>query len=502
MRPLRPRRFGAFIGPRGVYLVEYRRVTSGIELSEHRAITRELSDIDEAAAALVALVLEAGGAGSSVAAAIRGFGVAYRLLVLPPAERSVLAPVVDNEMRRLHPEVVEPVVNFALGGPVERRAQRLKPESTGDQITHDRRVAAQAVPPIEVLAATAPTHVVRVLTQALSRHGITLTHLTIPPQAMARVYAEVNGEGDASAVAMMLPGGPLIGLFQKGNLRFVTEPPSTASELTAELQTVMDQVDRGRMYLRQQFRGADIDCVFLATDPDAQQHFNAILATSLNVDVHPLVPTEAPAAAVAALGAVLDAEDGTGLSLYPSGSKRREAASRRQHRTAIYAASVFSGVALAWALFTVVSTRPAVESVADARRQSARSLAGLEAIRGVVAERRANSARLSAIGALAADRDRLVNQLQGIAASTPPGVQLGRLYLERLEDGWRGELTGTASGFSGAHALRAVDRFENELPRALQTSSVVLADFTQGDDETVVTFRITFETPTVGRAAP
>lgn len=498
MRSLRPRRFGAFIGPRGVYLVEYRRVTSGIELSEHRAITRDLSDIDEAAAALVALVLEAGGAGSSVAAAIRGFGVSYRLLVLPPAERSVLAPVVDNEMRRLHPEVVEPVVNFALGGPVERRSQ----QSTGDPITHDRRVAAQAVPPIEVLAATAPTHVVRVLTQALSRHGITLTHLTIPPQAMARVYAEVNGEGDASAVAMMLPGGPLIGLFQKGNLRFVTEPPSTASELTAELQTVMDQVDRGRMYLRQQFRGADIDRVFLATDPDAQQHFNAILATSLNVDVHPLVPTEAPAAAVAALGAVLDAEDGTGLSLYPSGSKRREAASRRQHRTAMYAAWGVSGIAFAWALFTVFSAQPTVESVADARRQSARSLASLEAIRGVVEERRANAARLSAIDALAADRRRLVNQLQGIAASRPPGVQLGRIHLERLEDGWRGEVTGTASGFSGAHALRAVDRFENELPRALQTSSVVLADFTQGDDETVVTFRITFETPTVGSAAP
>jgi Tfp pilus assembly protein PilN len=498
MRPLRPRRFGAFISPRGVYLVEYRRVTSGIELSEHRAITRDLAEIDEAAAALVALVLEAGGAGSSVAATIRGFGVSYRLLVLPPAERSVLAPVVDNEMRRLHPEVVDPVVNFALGGPVERRSQ----QSTGDQIPRDRRVAAQAIPPIEVLAATAPTHVIRVLTQALSRHGVTLTHLTIPPQAMARVYAEVNGEGDVSAVAMMLPGGPLIGLFQNGNLRFVTEPPSTVSELSAELQTVMDQVDRGRMYLRQQFRGADIDRVFLATDPDAQQHFNAILATSLNVDVHPLVPTEAPAAAVAALGAVLDAEDETGLSLYPSGSKRREAATRQQHRTAMYVASIVSGLALAWALFTVFSARPAVESVADARRQSARSLASLEAIRGVVEERRANAARLSAIGALAADRRRLMSQLHGIAATTPPGVQLGRIYLERLEDGWRGEITGTASGFSGAHALRAVDRFENELPRALQTSTVVLADFSQGDDETVVSFRITFETPTVGGATP
>jgi hypothetical protein len=497
MRPLRPRRFGAFISPRGVYLVEYRRVTSGIELNEHRAVTRELTEIDDAAAALVALVLEAGGAGSSVAAAIRGFGVSYRLLVLPPAERAVLAPVVDNEMRRLHPEVTDPVVNFALGGRVERRLQ-----PSGDQITHDRRIAAQAIPPIEVLAATAPTQVIRVLTQALGRHGVTLTHLTIPPQAMARVYAEVNGEGNASAVAMMLPGGPLIGLFQNGSLRFVTEPPSTASELTAELQTVMDQVDRGRMYLRQQFRGADIDRIFLATDPEAQQHFNAILATSLNIDVHPLVSTQAPAAAVAALGAVLDADDDTGLSLHPSGSKRRESATRQQHRAAMYLVSAVSAVALAWALFTVFSARPAVDSVADARRQSARSLASLEAIRGVVEERRANAARLSALGALAADRRRLISQLQGIAGSTPPGVQVGRTYLERLEDGWRGEVTGTASGFSGAHALRAVDRFENELPRALQTSSVTLADFTQGDDETVVTFRITFETPTVGAATP
>jgi hypothetical protein len=496
MRPLRPRRFGAFISPRGVYLVEYRRVTSGIELNEHRAVTRELTEIDEAAAALVALVLEAGGAGSSVAAAIRGFGVSYRLLVLPPAERTVLAPVVDNEMRRLHPEVTEPVVNFALGGRVERRLQ------PPGELTHDRRVAAQAIPPIEVLAATAPAHVIRVLTQALGRHGVTLTHLTIPPQAMARVYAEVNGEGNASAVAMMLPGGPLIGLFQNGSLRFVTEPPSTASELTAELQTVMDQVDRGRMYLRQQFRGADIDRIFLATDPEAQQHFNAILATSLNIDVHPLVSTQAPAAAVAALGAVLDSDDDAGLSLHPSGSKRRESATRQRHRAAMYVVSAVSAVALAWALFTVFSARPAVDSVADARRQSARSLASLEAIRGVVEERRANAARLAAIGALAADRRRLIGQLHGIAASTPAGVQVGRMYLERLEDGWRGEVTGTASGFSGAHALRAVDRFENELPRALQTSSVTLADFTQGDDETLVTFRITFETPTVGGATP
>jgi hypothetical protein len=262
----------------------------------------------------------------------------------------------------------------------------------------------------------------------------------------------------------------------------------------------MDQVDRGRMYLRQQFRGADIDRVFLATDPDAQQHFNAILATSLNVDVHPLVPTEAPAAAVAALGAVLDAEDDTGLSLHPLGSKRREAATRQQHRTAMYVTSVVSGLALAWALFTVVSARPAVDSVADARRQSARSLASLEAIRSIVDERRANALRLSAIGAQAADRRRLMSQLHGIAASTPSGVRVDRIYLERFQDGWRGEVSGTASGFSGAHALRAVDRFENELPRALQTSSVTLADFSQGDDETVVTFRMIFETPSVGAA--
>jgi hypothetical protein len=496
MRPLRPRRFGAFIGSRGVYLVEYRRVTSGIELGEHRAVMRDLPDIDEAAAALVALVLEAGGAGSSVAATIRGFGVSYRLLVLPPAERSVLAPVVDNEMRRLHPEVTDPVVNFSVGGSVERRSQ----PASGDQVTYDRRVAAQAVPPIEVLAATAPTHVVRALTQALGRHGVTLTHLTIPPQAMARVYEEVNGEGDASAVAMMLPGGPLIGLFQNGNLRFVTEPPSTVRELSADLQTVVDQVDRGRMYLRQQFRGADIDRVFLATDPDAQQHFNAILATSLNVDVQPLVPTDAPAAAVAALGAVLDADDISGLSLYQAAAQKSRSGAHTHSRAATYAARALSGVALAWALFTVFSARRGVDAVAEARQNSAQSLASLETIRSVVDERRNNAARLAAIDALAADRRRLINQLQGVALSRPPGVDLGRIYLQRSDVGWSGEITGTAAGATGAHALRAVDRFENELPRALQTSSLSLADFTQVEDETVVNFRVTFETPTVGGA--
>ncbi|MCR4339267.1 MAG: hypothetical protein NUW01_05185, partial [Gemmatimonadaceae bacterium] len=56
MRGFTDRRFGAFIDPDRVYVIEYRRVATGIAIVEHMSVERSMPTVEEAAEALVDLI--------------------------------------------------------------------------------------------------------------------------------------------------------------------------------------------------------------------------------------------------------------------------------------------------------------------------------------------------------------------------------------------------------------------------------------------------------------
>jgi hypothetical protein len=492
--------FAAFVEPKLVHIFEYVRDSAAIEVLRHETDSGDWTAAPGAAAALAGLVRRAAGrkTRASVVAVVRGFDVHYRLLRLPPAAPDVLRLVVEREMRRLHPEIEDAVVDFAVSGYAERRGLPAQDNSS----LPDRRQSDVAVPPAEILAAAAPAAVVKAFTDALDEHGIVLEHLTIPAQAVARLYEQVNGNREATAIALMLPGGPFVAFFQNGELRFVTEPPAPMHESVAALQTAIDQLSRGRIYMRQQFRGADVTRVLLAAQPEEQSHLDSALTAVLEVDVEGLPVSVGSPAAVAALGAALDAASGDGLSFHPSAHARQLAIAHGRFRTAMLATAAVAAVAVAAALFAVATAQRAATRLEDTRRRTAAEVATVQAISAVVSNRRDNRDRLRAVADLAAGRQTLARVLQGIVRAAPPPVTVSRIALSRDSGPWRAEVSGISTGLSTAGALRGVSVFQQELPRVLPSAEVEVVDFDQAADDSGVNFRLVVTLPNGAPPAP
>lgn len=490
------RRFGALIDPDRIYVIEYMRRKGGVEITDHLSVARSMPTIEEATDAMVGLIRGTAAPGDAqLTAAIRGFGISYHLLTLPPAGADVLAPIIEREMRRLFPDIEDPLVGFALGGQIDRRTGKVA--SAKKSLPERRSTASGEVLPLEILAAAAPRFVVDTVAGTLERAGIRLDHLTVVPQAMARLYREVNGSPDPAALAIMLQGSPVIGVFQGGDVRFISEPPASEEGLSSvDVQTVIDQVGRARMYLRQHFRGADIGRIFVAAEPADQAHVDAVLNAALNVDVVPLAPAMGPPGAIAALGSILNAEAGTEMVLYPSPEILLRAGERQRLRSWTLAATAVCGLALATAaVSTVVAARAAGRLHAE-RAATDAQMAKIEPALDVIGERRANIDRIAAMQGDFAQRQRLARLLNGIRLAQPPNVALTATDLSRTPEGWRVEIAGTAVGATGADVLEGVAEFSRELPARIPLQSFTIESFDYGSEGTEISgnFKVSFST--------
>lgn len=474
------RLYAALIDPDRVYVIEYARRPAGVEITHHMSVARVMPSVDEAVDAVVELIRSAAGPGEAqLTAAIRGFGISYHLLTLPPAGADVLAPIIDREMRRIFPDIEDPLVGFAVGGNIDRRTGKPAAPSAKKGLPERRSAASTGeVLPLEILAAVAPRYVVDAVAQTLERAGIRLDHLTVVPQAMARLYREVNGSPDPAAVAIMLQGAPVIGVFQGGDVRFIAEPPASDEGLSAaDIQTVIDQVGRARMYLRQHFRGADIEKIFVAAEPSDQAHVDAVLNAALNVEVVPLAPAMGPPAAIAALGSVLNAEAGGEMVFYPAPKDLRRAEAKRRMRTWTLAAAVVCLLAVATATVTTVMAAQAAGELKRERAAADAQMTKIAPAMDVIEERQANIERTNAIQSHHAGRRHLARLINAIRLAQPPNVGLTAATLTRTSAGWRVEITGSSIGATGADVLEGVAEFSRELPARVPLQGFTIDSF-------------------------
>ncbi|HUR92383.1 MAG TPA: hypothetical protein VMY38_06895 [Gemmatimonadaceae bacterium] len=486
------RSFGAFIDPDRAYVIEYRRRSTGIEVIDHMSLARPMPDIADAADAAAELINASAGRGNStLTATIRGFGTSYHLLTLPPAGADVLSPIVEREMRRLFPDVEDPAVAFAVGGYIDRRTGK-PPDAKG--LPERRATEESEVLPLEILAAATPGRVVETLVVRLRSFGIQLDHLTVLPQAMSRLYREVSRYPGPSAVAMMLPGAPVIAVFQAGDVRFVAEPPSAPDARSDDdVQTVIDQVGRARIHLRRNYRGADVEKMFVAAEPSDRSHVASVLNAALNIEVQPLADAIGPPAALAALGGVLNAESGADMALYPSAAEMIRIEKRKKVSMITLAAAIVCILAIAFAAFNTISATRAAKELREERAAADAALSRIGPMMGVIEQRRANSDRIAAIQSHRTGQQQLARILNGMRLAQPPNVDITEASLTRTDAGWTVAVSGKAIGSTGAQVLRGVDAFYRELPRRVPLESLSLDtfDYVTGD-QIVGDFRITF----------
>lgn len=460
------RKFAAFAERTGIFLIEYQAVRDRIDILNRNSEPGDFRTLHDASEALASMIRGQHGDGSTVALTVRGLGSSHHILVLPQARPDLLRPVVAREMQRLYPELQDPIVDFVTGEPLDRRT-RSRPEG--------------GTPPQELLAAAIPRAAMADMIEVLQANEIQVSHVTVLPRVLQRIYAEAESRDAPSAVLMLLQGGPLFGFFYDRELRLVVEPPTEGDSAQISSQFVIEQLERGNLYLRQQFRGAQISRLLLAAEPGEFGPLSRAVEEGMGLVVERFAPQIGSSAAIAAMGAVLDAQDGNGLNLFPLGETRKKNAERTTRRIAMISAALLAVIAWWWAgngVMAVIGWRTRINTLTVAMDRRAAPLAPM---REIVRKRQQSAQQIQAIEYVVAERQKLQQLLQALSFAPQADVAIDGFGATRDAQGWTATVSGSAVSYEASEAVSSVHRFYRELPRMVNGTSIALENLTWSD---------------------
>lgn len=467
---------GVYLCPRGAYVAECRFRGGGVEIARTHAVPAHLVAAEQAASHLLNVLAAAGLRRARVAVTMRGFDIGHHVLSLPPAKEGLLGPIIDREVRRLEPHLEDPVIGWLP----------LPPEPA----------TPEAPSQLHILAAAAPRTVVEVLERALRSAGHTLTHLTAIPAAVQRLQEEFDGEGSTGALVLPLPDGAFLGFFLWRALRLAVEPPLQEQE-APDASSLAEELELGAMFVRQQFRGAQVERVTVAAPasviPDADEAIaHKMGVPTSRLDVHGLGTAE-----LAALGAVLDSRAAQPLSLGGSVGATRRTAARGALQTAAVLAVAATFLVGGWTVYQAVAARRAAAELLDARRRVEQESFGIRPLRETADRRKLIRDAVTALRLTAGDRLELVRLLGGVAGAVVDPVSLDSLHLDRGSDGWVAAMAGRVTAPTNGRAVQALHEFYRDLPARLSVEQLTLEQLTYADSAGlgIVRFQLSFVLP-------
>lgn len=475
----RTRVVGAYVCPRGVFAIEGKRAGGGVEIERTLEEPAVLESALDAADRVIDVLRTAGITRADVALALRGFGVVHHVLQMPPAKDEMLAPIIEREVRRLEPQLGDSVVSWVplpsleAGGP-------------------------EGGPQRSVLTAAAPSDVVQLFEQRLGAAGYRLVHLTALPVAMQRLLEAFDAGSDSTALVAPLPDGAFLGFCLNGGLRLIVEPPLPAGA-EHEVAALAEEVELGAMFVRQQFRGAQIDRVLLVGSSESLADAESVLAERIHVPAQRLGVQDLSPAALAALGALLDAQSPKPLALGGASRRRSEARARSPLETMSLAAVVLLLLVGAWTITETVRARRAADELQTARRHIEQDSFGLTRLRATAGQRKLVRDAVAAVRVVAADRIQLQEALTEIATSVQYPIRLDTVRLARAPSGWLAVLSGNIHGVTNTRAVQSLNDFYRELPERLTVDSLKLDQLAYADSAdgaAFVRFQLSFAIPT------
>jgi Tfp pilus assembly PilM family ATPase len=476
----RPRRFGAALDPSGLFLVEYRKTRNGVEVVRSLRDLTVLADPREAAKRLAELVRGAGAEEARLALAVSGWETCHHILALPPASDEHLRPIVERELRRFYPELQDPQVAFTRGGWLEERGVRKQ----------------------EVLVGGFPRAAAEAVHHELARSGIVLEQLTILPEVVQRLYdLYVTGE-ETTALALLLPTGPVLGFFHGGALRLFSAPPPRARRGGGAADPLLEQLERGILFLRQQFRGALLERIMVSAEAADADRLAEVLQQHLPLATRQLGPVGLNPGALLALGAALSADEGRSVNLLPHALRPAPLAQRLGRVLWSAAAAVLLIAASAWAWDGLRRVELAAAERNALAREVELRIGPLAAIRPALSERQSHERRIRFLEGLATERRQLQEVLWAVGQETPGAIRLDALALERRGEAWHARLQGTARSESSAGAVRAVDRLVRGLERRLASTQVRVERLDYPDADAPAAFDGVVMSFAVGVSAP
>lgn len=475
----RSRVVGAYVCPRGVFAIEGKRAGGGIEIERTFEEPVVLESAVEAADRVIDVLRTAGITRADVALVLRGFGVVHHVLQMPPAKDEMLAPIIEREVRRLEPQLGESVVSWISLPSLEAGGPEGGPQRS-------------------VLSAAAPSDVVRLFEQRLRAAGYRLVHLTALPVAMQRLLEEFDAGTDSTALVAPLPDGAFLGFCLNGGLRLIVEPPLPAG-VEHEVAALAEEVELGAMFVRQQFHGAQIERVVVVGSNASLTDAESVLTERVHVPAQRLGVLDLSPAALAALGALLDAQSPSPLALGGTSRKRSEARARSTLETMSLAAVVLLVLVGAWTITETVRARRAADALQTARRHIEQDSFGLTRLRSTAGQRRLVRDAVAAVRLVVTDRIQLQEALTEIATTVQFPVRLDTVRLARARGGWLAVLSGDIHGVTNTRAVQSLNDLYRELPERLTVDSLKLDQLAYADSAdgaAYLRFQLSFAIPT------
>jgi len=447
-----PRTFAALVDQDSVIVLEYREEKAGFRLVDTRSDTRRSTTPEAAAEIVVRMLRESGGRNSRVSVVLQHFGAFFHTMVLPPATDDVIRPIVLREVQRSF-NISDPAIAYTIGPAVERR------ESPRD---------GGPVVPRQVLIAGAPRTVVTAFHQQLRKARIIVDGMTVIPEVLRRLYDSLDGSKEATAMLVCLASGPHLGFFVNGRLELAIDPPlAVDGEAPYDANMIVDQLERGSIFLRQQARGTVATRLLLTAPNNEYEQLSSTIEARTGLRVAPFGRAIGSPEAIVAMGAVLAARETDRLDLFPRlpALDKRMRAAFKGPSAAITALCFAAAIALIWAGAQFTSLLAERRRLLDLQGEVTRAAPTVAALRQSAQGREELAGIRKTLVGARADRRKLADLLSSLAASAPPGARVDSFNVQRTSDGLRTVVFGRASGPSGSAAVSAASGMYHYLQR-------------------------------------
>jgi len=438
--------FGALVGTTGVWLMEYASEAGGLRVSATTTEAGPFETIDAALSALRRLIDARQVRRAHLAVTINGFGTLHHTVLLPSASDDVLEPLVRREVARSF-GLVDPVIRFTTGAVVERRGPGRQAEGESNLRT--------------VFIAAAPREVVVALQTHLMGRGLIVDCATVVAESIRHIFISLGASTEATAVLLCLASGPYLAFFLHGQPEIVIDPPSNLDpELSDDPEFLRDQVERGAVYFRQRFGGAEPARLLLAPPERDHGALAELLDESLGVPVERMMGDATPEA-IAAMGAVFAGRAAGAIDLFerPPGASHHARQLVASIGTATAGIGALAAIAALWMLFQVAAFRVAVHQRNSAQASVDQALARDAPVRAMAQERAIHQDAAAALRALYGERSRLAGTLSGVALATGGRLRFDSLLVAQSKTGWAATIHGDVMGAPGSDAVRALNDF-------------------------------------------
>jgi hypothetical protein len=440
-----PRNFAALIDQEGVSLLEYRSESGGFRLLDTRRRSQRFESVDEAIDSLVSMLDDMSVRNATLSIVLQHYGSFFHSLALPPAAAEHIRPIIQREVQRAF-NVTDAAIAYETGRSLDR------PDSA--------RAGGPGMR--QTFVAGAPQHVVDAIQARLPKRRFKVDNLTVVPEVFRRLYDALDGSQEVTALLVCLPNGPHIAFFVNAVLELVIEPPiRLAGEPPIDPALIVDQLERGAIFLRQQAHGAVPTRLLLSAPADDFEALESTIEARTGMHVVPLGKDIGPPESMVAVGAVLAARHPDGLDLFPRPPAFEERLKSAMSGRGLVTTTLATAAAVAafWAAMQILGVRREQQSLLEVQTRVERAIPALAAARQSAQGRERIASIRNALRDALAEKTSVITMMNAVPTGPAAATQLDSLHIVRVVDGVRTTLFGRAAGPSGPAAMSAATIF-------------------------------------------